>query len=118
MVINLNEDKMLPAERLAKIAELNKEIDKLKNECDHSFRVLSEAETSDRWMSIGATCLGCGEHFGWRCKKSPDGVCHYTSHDGMVTIVNGAEVPVPHYYDEDMEDGESCIFCGMPYERK
>lgn len=109
---------MTPAERLAKIKELRDEASRLADECPHEFRPLAPKELAVEWMSVGSYCQGCGQSFGWRCKESPDGVCHYFSEDGMVELINGNKVSVPANHDADYETDDCCIFCGMPDERK
>jgi hypothetical protein len=77
--------------------------DRLKKTCTHVLRPLTEAELADKWMSVGAHCEICGEGFDWRCKRSPDGVCHYyTDSDGdddkrTVRLIDKTVVP----YGED-----------------
>ncbi len=97
--------------------------------CTHEkFRPLTKGELTDRWMSIGAYCQICGKDFGWRCKESPDSVCHYESDemdtDGDGNSVYGVEliteeyVDIPEGHNPDHENEDSCIFCGLPEERK
>lgn len=69
-------------------------------------------------MSVSANCQGCHQYFGWRCKKSPDGVCHYYSEDGKIELIDNTQVPTPEDHDPDYETDDCCIFCGMPDERK
>jgi len=114
----IKESQILPAERLAKIQAHRDEITKLTDECPHTFRPLTEKELTDKWMSVSSGCLGCGQYFGWRCKKSPDGVCHYFSEDGKIELIDGTTVPVAESHDPDYETDDGCLFCGMPDERK
>ena len=86
--------------------------------CPHEFRELTNKEIKDKWMSEGAQCLICEGGFGWRCKKSPDSVCHYSSQDGKVELLDGTKVDVPEGHDPKYESDDGCIFCGMPDERK
>lgn len=71
-------------------------------------------------MSEGADCLVCGENFnmGWRCKISPDSICHYYSKDGKVKMIDNTLVDIPEWHDSKHENEDNCIFCGMPEERK
>lgn len=115
---------MTPAERKQKIEFHLSEINRLRKECQHSFKPLTSKQLSDEWMSVGAFCIGgCDKSFGWRCKKSPDGVCHYFSEDGKVELIDGTTVTVPadvdgHVNDPNYETEDSCLFCGHPEERK
>lgn len=92
--------------------------DELIRQCQHEFRPLTASEIKDEWMSVNSVCLICGMGFGWRCKKSPDSVCHYFSDaNGVVSLINGESItipdPEPEYQGED-----GCLFCGHPNERK
>lgn len=94
----------------------------LERECPHQF-YLSEKEKkgkeTDPWWSVLAYCDICGLGFGWLCKKSPDGVCHYFSKNGFVNGIHGEKIPVPEGYNsEKWETSDVCIFCGMGEERK
>lgn len=109
---------MTPEERLKAIQIHRDEITRLTKECPHTFRPLTEKELADKWMSVGSTCLGCGRHFGWRCKNSPDGVCHHFSEDSKIELVDGTTVPVPEGHDAQYETDDCCLFCEMPDERK
>jgi len=100
------------------IGLLAKEIRALSDNCNHEFRELTPSELNDKWMSIGARCLVCGTHFGWRCKKSSDGVCHYSSSEGKVELIDGTFINVPEGHELDNESDDRCIFCGLPDERK
>lgn len=106
------------AERRQQIREHSAALQKLKDECPHLLRDLTTKELADEWMSVGASCIGCGTDFGWRCKESPDSVCHYYSEDGQIELINGTMVPIPADHDPDFEINDCCIFCGMPDERK
>lgn len=112
------QSELTPAERLAKIQEHRDAITQLTNECRHVFKPLTQKELADKWMSVSAVCLGCGGYFGWRCKKSPDGACHYFSEDGKIELVDGTTVPVAEGHAPDYETDDVCLFCGMPDERK
>lgn len=93
-------------------------INKLRTMCPHTFDPLTKAELDDKWMSVGAWCLGCESDFGWRCKESPDGVCHYDTCDGKVHLINDSICDPPEGHDKRRETLDSCIFCGHPEERK
>jgi len=111
--------KVLIAEKKAAVEKLNRELWELKDSCSpHQFRELKPKELADEWMSVGSTCLICGEHFGWRCKVSPDGVCHYHTEDGKVELSDGTLVDPPAEHDPNYETSDSCIWCGHPDERK
>ena len=109
---------MTPEERKKKIKEHQEAIYKLLEECQHTFRILNSEQLADEWMSVSAGCIGCGQDFGWRCKESPDQVCHYFSEDGKVELIDGTSVSVPCDHDSDYETDDHCIFCGLPDERK
>ena len=57
-------------------------------------------------------------HKGWDCPNSPDGECHYYSHDNKVALNNGALHVLPINHEKDDETEDMCIFCGEPEERK
>ena len=91
---------------------------KLALQCRHVLRPLTPEEIADQWMSVEAECLVCKTPFGWRCQDSPDGVCHYFSHDGLVKMIDGTMVPVPPDHNGKCETDDQCMWCGMPEERK
>ena len=85
----------------------NAAIQSLRGVCAHTLSKSAE------W----ALCEVCEKDLGWKCDKSPDGVCHYFSINGFIEMINGEMVPVPDdYYAED--EGDYCIFCGDYEERK
>jgi hypothetical protein len=82
----------------------------------HQLRPLTEYELADPWMSVSACCDLCGDNFGWRCKVSPDGICHYHNEEGKFYSLRGDEIVPPEgWKDVDQED---CVFCRQPSERK
>ena len=114
---------MSPDERRAAIKDSRAELHKLLEGCEHRFRPLSEEELADLWMSTGAWCDVCHYSFGWRCKISPDSVCHYFSVDQggkLSPQIDGDPVTFPQgeYGGPDSESDDWCLFCGMPEERK
>jgi len=92
--------------------------------CAHEFEPLTPRQIADEWMSESSRCIHCNTRFGWRCKKSPDGVCHYNSspnRDGegrIIYLIDNSRVPVPDGHDHNHESHDWCIYCGMPEERK
>lgn len=84
----------------------------------HELAPLTEEQIKDRWMSVGAYCVHCGVDLGWRCKQSPDGVCHYHSQGGKVWGINGEVMDLPLRHDVMYESDDFCIYCGHPDERK
>jgi len=44
-------------------------VNQLETSCPHEFKPLTEKQLNDKWMSVFAKCLICGEFFGWRCKR-------------------------------------------------
>lgn len=108
------------------IIDLQKQLREAVEKCPHVFTELAQAEWDDKWFSESAQCLICNSYFGWRCKISPDQNCHYyTEQDGpnglrYVTLINGQKhyLPLPSNYDNQWETDDSCLFCGMPDERK
>ncbi len=90
----------------------------LKATCKHEFKPLTPKQLADKWMSEGAHCLICNEGFGWRCKESPDGVCHYFTEDGKVELITGELVSPPPEHDVEYESDDDCLWCGLPDERK
>ena len=99
-------------------------INELKQACVCEFEPLTQEQLDDEWMSEIANCVICGTSHGWRCKKSPDGVCHYFSNNGKVQLTGNRECDVPQKdeygedYDAENESDDWCIFCGHPDERK
>jgi hypothetical protein len=114
--------KVLAAECMLQVAQ--EELTRVVKECKHVLRPLSDGELEDEWMSIWARCSICGKDYGhWRCKKSPDSVCHYYSHDDVqstrvIDLLDGKIAPIPTGHDRRFESEDHCIFCGMPDERK
>jgi hypothetical protein len=100
------------------VKDLKYAICELQHACRCEFRELTPDELDDRWMSIGAKCLKCDKSSGWRCKESPDGVCHYRSRNGCVDLLGGELYPLPESHDKLGESADWCIFCGLPDERK
>jgi hypothetical protein len=102
------------------INRCQREYDLVKETCQHELIELTQKELNDEWMSEGADCLVCGEDFSmaWRCKCSPDSVCHYYSKDGKVKMIDGTLVDIPKGHNPEWETDDACIFCGMPEERK
>ena len=111
----------------AELLNLNKQIDalqikvfELEEKCVHCLRPLSEVESADKWMSINACCEVCGKSFGWRCKHSPDGVCHYSCEvfegqiDLLIKLSDKSTIAAPAI----VGGWDDCIYCGMPDERK
>jgi len=101
-----------------KLKEVSNIIRDLKKMCVCQFPPLTQEQLDDKWMSVSSCCLVCGEYHGWRCKVSPDSVCHYVDDitNGEVALLGGKTVPLPDVshklrYDE-------CVFCGLPEERK
>lgn len=90
----------------------------LRRSCICEFEPFTQEQLDDEWMSESAKCLTCGNYHGWRCKKSPDGVCHYFSKDGKVALLGNRECDIPPEHDDKYETDDCCIFCDMPEERK
>ena len=88
----------------------------LMRQCKH---VIAEPDRrSIRDGCAGAQCAVCKLNLGWYCPDSPDHACHYYSHDGKVTLVDGTEVDVPEKVKGRTESDDWCIFCEEPDERK
>lgn len=92
-------------------------INRLKKTCPHHFHPLTNEEILDEWMSVPAYCTVCSTNFGWRCKCSPDGICHYMDDDEEeVILIDGRIVKVAEKVENCSID--CCVYCGMPDERK
>ncbi len=78
----------------AESAELHSQLRDLRKDCVHEFRPLTKKELADKWMSVSADCIICGQDLGWRCKENPKGYCEY---------------------DDNPDD---CTHCHLPDERK
>lgn len=101
------------------IQSLQKQLTEKIRSCKHTFRPLTTEELNDKWMSVGARCECCDKLFGWRCKKSPDDVCHYHSFEGYVTLIDGTKcVSGLTLTEEENQSFDMCLYCGMPSERK
>ena len=95
------------------------EIRKIRTSCRHTFMELTKKELDDEWMSETAECTTCKCSFGWRCKVSPDGVCHYfTRDDGKVLMIDGRLIDPVEKIEKQSETYDMCLFCGHPEERK
>lgn len=93
---------------------------KLPHKC--KFKELSDKEKKDNWLSVSAQCTKCNTCYGWRCLKSPDGVCHYfTNPKGKkVELINGKDTKLfkTQDYDPEYESDDFCLYCGLPDDRK
>ena len=83
---------MTPEERLARIKQLEDLIDASEKELGELIRSCSHEHVIDDDET--AFCKDCGRGLGWYCPDNPTHVCEYG------------------------EDGEDCIHCGQPDERK
>ena len=100
------------------LEDLQRALFELQDACQCEFRELTADELDDEWMSVGARCLKCGQGRGWRCKESPDSVCHYRSRNRCIKLLGGALYALPDDYDDSNESDDWCVFCGLPDERK
>lgn len=84
----------------------------------HKFRELTAEELADKWMSVGAKCLQCLKHFGWRCKRSPDCICHYQVEikDGKLKGID--ELNYTLSFADTHVCWDHCMYCRLPQERK
>ena len=110
-------------EARAKVQLAERELWRLMGKCKHSFKPLTQNQLKDKWMSESAFCDTCGVHFGWRCKKSPDSVCHYHTEGGAVDLIEGTPDffkyrKTGNWTSEDNESDDCCVYCGHPDERK
>lgn len=85
----------------------------LQRQCVCKFPPLTQEQLNDEWMSVNSQCEICGVWHGWRCKLSPDSVCHYRVRDGKVTLLGGEQVSCTNDYGAG-----NCVYCGLPDERK
>lgn len=102
--------------RMAKEVEQDKVI-LLRRQCTHHLSPLTPSQRGEEWMCIRAHCEVCEASFGWRCKESPDSVCHYFTDDGKIELIDGTEIIAPKGHDFEWETEDCCIFCGDPDER-
>ena len=89
-----------------------------KKKCTHYLPPLTDKQLKDKWMSAGAVCEICSKCWSWRCKESPDSVCHYYTEDGKIPLINGDSVDPEPDHDPQYETDDYCLFCGNPEERK
>ena len=115
---------MTPAERKAKIKELNDRGRELRSEaydlaqaCQHKIVVLPTPPPDEHGYGF-AECEGCDCDFGWYCPDSPDHICHYHTDEGKVELIDGTLVDPPPGHDGEDEYNEWCLYCGHPDERK
>jgi hypothetical protein len=103
------------------------EIAKLKESCEHHLRDLPPEIFAQPWMSIRAECEVCGTTFSaWRCRESPDRICHYhiAIHPelkvlGVVLMDGRWDLDFPQEYQaKDCEPQDDCFYCGMPDKRQ
>jgi hypothetical protein len=98
-------------------------------DCSHKLRPLKPDELADDWMSISAICTICREDFGWRCKLSPDGICHTFAEPVkggfIVELMDGTQYKLPPKIAKKLKEcgnsgdyGSDCVFCNLPDERK
>ncbi len=112
-------DMMTPAERKARINDLNRqaialqqESYRLQEECPHKVGPLDKRHAS-------AVCEGCNKDFGWYCPDSPDHACHYEAYEGKVELIDGTVVDPPaDHENKGLASYDACIYCGHPDERK
>lgn len=105
-----------------RIESCHKELDELLSNCPHWFRELTEKELADEWGSVVALCEICHQEFGWRCKESPDSICHYfttTDRDGIrcIKLLDGT---LDHNFSRsdgnwewnvNCESNDECLYC-------
>jgi hypothetical protein len=91
-------------------ATIQLQIDRLSADCKHRLKPFKS--------NTHAVCDICNKYFGWRCQKSPDGVCHtYGEIDNdFLTLITGQQIRAP--YHQENEDWEVCLYCNQPDERK
>lgn len=85
--------------------------------CHHRVE-FDKGEDEDDDGSSSGYCVVCNEYFGHYCPESPDHVCHYHTHDGKITLINGEEINAPEDHNPHYETWDMCIYCGGPEERK
>jgi hypothetical protein len=108
---------------LADIGRIRRQLQEV---CPHKF----DPYKANDLMSSKAHCRICDNDFGWRCPKSPDGVCHsqYEAYqqeiEGLspedcptvLELIDGTEVEVPTDFNNTGE--AECVFCHVYEERK
>ena len=94
------------------IKALNKDYQKLREDCIHNIESSSKAR-----------CSICDKYFGWYCSASPDKICHYStiSLKGkyMVLLLNNTSHKMEGYSKskQKKEKLDKCLFCGQPEDR-
>lgn len=83
-------------------------------ECKHQLDSIN-----DPWIFASAYCKLCNKDLGWRCKESPDQVCHYYNEldNNRLELIDGSTIEVFMGEIHDTFE-ECCLFCGLPDERK
>jgi hypothetical protein len=117
-----------------RIDKAKKEYKRLRATCQHvispkmteELKALLNSDNkkdwTEQWKYDAAVCDICEVHFGFRCTKSPDTVCHYELKDHTVTLVNGQPFELSdaqkENFEPDYHNEDSCVFCWSPRERK
>ena len=100
-----------------KLRSLEEACRRLVAACPHYFPRDLEDQDDD------AVCAVCGVNYGWYCEKSPDHTCHYwleydvtgpETPNTKCKMLDGSLVEPPYKWN----DGETCMFCEGPDERK
>lgn len=81
------------------LREIDGEVYKIRNKCEHRFVPDKPYDPTDRWFSTSGYCEYCAKDGGWWCPKSPNGQCEYEQPDGHI-------------------NPDHCIYCHLPDERK
>lgn len=112
----------LSYEEIKKAIELGKQLEK---ECKHEYVIETGYES--------AICSICGKDLGWWCPESPNHICeYYGNHDSgrrvpKASVKDFTKVePITwdttgNYvwsYEGEWYDGDDCIYCHQPEERK
>jgi hypothetical protein len=103
---------------IAKIKDLEKQIDEeekrlsaLMGTCSHVFKELTKTQIKNNDLGH-AKCLICGWDYGYRCLKSPDGVCHFAHEieNSKVELINGEVIYLLNYKGSNYMEDE-CVYC-------
>lgn len=103
------------------IKKASEKLSSLIDSCSHLLRDLTPEEFAHPYMRVETICEICGKDLNvWRCKESPDGVCHYVTDNenpfkqwAVKLLDDRWDYAFPQDDWNKEEEGEDCIYCKM-----